>query len=118
LDRKPFYDVTSASVYEDFANYKSVLAKIYAGMATTGQSGPAGNGDISDIDEGFSNYLRTYWYLQEFPTDEAIIGWNDATRQDLHSMNWTSADAVVKAMYYRIFYQITLCNALIRETAD
>lgn len=118
LDRKPFYDITSASVYEDFANYKQVLAKIYAGMATTGQSGPAGNGDISDIDEGFSNYLRTYWYLQEFPTDEAIIGWNDATLQDLHRMNWTSADAFVKAMYYRIFYQITLCNAFIRETAD
>jgi hypothetical protein len=118
LDRAPFYDVTSASVYEDFNNYKMVLAKIYAGLATTGQQGPAGQPDVSDIDEGFSNYLRTYWYLQEFPTDEAVIGWNDATLQDLHRMNWTSADAFVKAMYYRIFYQITLCNAFIRETAD
>jgi hypothetical protein len=118
LDRTPFYDVTSASVYNDFANYKKVLAKIYAGLSTTGQSGPAGNPDVSDIDEGFSNYLRTYWYLQEFPTDEAVIGWNDATLQDLHRMNWTSADAFVKAMYYRIFYQITLCNAFIRETSD
>jgi len=118
LDRKPYYDVTSASVYEDFNNYKMVLAKIYAGLSTTGQQGPAGNPDVSDIDEGFSNYLRTYWYLQEFPTDEAVIGWNDATLQDLHRMNWTSADAFVKAMYYRIFYQITLCNAFIRETAD
>lgn len=118
LDRKPFYDVTSASVYEDFSNYKNVLAKIYAGLATTGQQGPAGNPDVSDIDEGFSSYIRTYWNLQELPTDEAVIGWNDATLQDLHRMNWTSADAFVKAMYYRIFYQITLCNEFIRETTD
>ena len=118
LDRKPFYDVTSASVYEDFNNYKDVLAKIYAGLATTGQQGPAGNPDVSDIDEGFSSYIRTYWNLQELPTDEAVIGWNDATIQDLHRMNWTSADAFVKAMYYRIFYQITLCNEFIRETTD
>ena len=118
LDRKPFYDVTSASVYEDFANYKSVLAKIYAGLATTGQQGPAGKPDVSDIDEGFSNYIRTLWYLQELPTDEAVIGWGDATLQDLHRMNWTASDAFVKAMYYRIYYQITLCNAFIRETSD
>jgi starch-binding outer membrane protein, SusD/RagB family len=118
LDRAPFFEVTSASVYSNFANYKNVLAKIYAGMATTGQQGPAGSPDVSDIDEGFSNYIRTYWNLQELTTDEAVIGWNDATIQDLHRMNWTSADAFVKAMYYRIFYQITLCNEFIRETTD
>lgn len=118
LNRTPYYDITSASVYDNFANYGEVLAKIYAGLATTGQQGPAGNPDVSDIDEGFSNYLRTYWYLQELTTDEAVIGWNDATIQDLHRMNWTSSDAFVKAMYYRIFYQITLCNEFIRETSD
>ena len=31
------------------------------------------------IDEGFSSYIRSDWYLQEFPTDEAVIGWNDQT---------------------------------------
>jgi hypothetical protein len=41
LDRKPPYDVTSATVYENFSNYKSILAKLYAGLAVSGQQGPS-----------------------------------------------------------------------------
>jgi hypothetical protein len=56
--------------------------------------------------------------LQELPTDEAVIGWNDQTIKDFHNMNWTSADVFNRALYSRIFYQITLENAFIREAAD
>ena len=42
LERNPFYDVTSASVYQDFNNYKLILAKLYAGIAVSGQRGPDG----------------------------------------------------------------------------
>src|SRR5690348_4087563 len=77
LDRKPFYSATSATVYNDFSNYKLILAKIYAGLAVSGQQGPAGKPDISGLDEGFSNYLRQYWTAQETSTDEAIMAWND-----------------------------------------
>jgi starch-binding outer membrane protein, SusD/RagB family len=61
LDREPFYDVTSATVYDKFTNYKSILAKLYAGLAVSGQQGPSGRPDIFGIDEGFSSYLRQYW---------------------------------------------------------
>ena len=44
LDQTPPYEVTSATVYQDFNNYKNVLAKLYAGYAVTGQTGPAGTG--------------------------------------------------------------------------
>ncbi len=54
-----------------------MLAKIYAGLAVSGQRGPAGNGDIQGIDEGFSQYLRLYWEAEELPTDEAVIAWGD-----------------------------------------
>ncbi len=118
LDRTPFYDVTSASVYEDFGNYKQILAKLYAGFAVSGQQGPAGKPDITGIDEGFSNYWRQYWNLQELTTDEAVIGWNDGTIAQLHNMTWTPANEFIGAMYNRIFYQIALCNEFIRETAD
>ncbi len=118
LDRAPFYDVTSANVYEDFGNYKLILAKLYAGIAVSGQQGPAGRPDISGIDEGFSNYLRQYWQLQELPTDEALIAWNDGTIKDLHHMTWTSSNEFVGALYNRIFYQVSLCNEFIRETTD
>ncbi|OWY19214.1 RagB/SusD family nutrient uptake outer membrane protein [Sphingobacteriales bacterium UPWRP_1] len=111
-------EITSASVYEDPAAYKQVLAKLYAGLALSGQEGPAGRPDISGIDEGFSTYLRQYWKAQELPTDEAVIGWNDGSLPDYHFQRWTASNEFVAAMYYRIFYQISLCNEYLRETTD
>ena len=49
--------VTSEKVYEDPANYIHVLAKLYAGLAVSGQEGPHGNNDLSGLDEGFGQYL-------------------------------------------------------------
>jgi hypothetical protein len=119
LDLEPKNEVTSASVYQDFANYKNVLAKLYGGYSLTGQSGPAGRGDVAGIDEGASSYVRTYWQLQELPTDEAVLAWvNDPGVPGLNNMDWTASNALTKAMYYRIFYQITLANEFIRETSD
>lgn len=118
LDRVPKYEVTSASVYADPANYKSVLARLYATLAVSGQQGPSGKPDISGIDEGTSNYMRLLWSLQELPTDESKIAWNDGTIQDLNKITWTSSDGFVTAMYNRIFYLIALSNEFIRETSD
>ena len=116
LNRTPFYDVTAVSVYKDLAGYKQVLAKVYAGLSTTGNNGPDGSGDISGIDEGFSSYLRQYWQTQELCTDEAVIGWNDATIRDFHTMTWGSSDVFLRAIYSRIYFQITLCNEFVRES--
>jgi len=108
--------VTSAQVYEDPDAYRQVLAKIYAGLAVTGQQGPAGQGDIEGIDEGFGQYLRMWWYHQELTTEEAVVGWNDQTIGDFHDQDWTSSDGFIFAMYSRIYYQIPLCNEFLRET--
>ena len=116
LNRVPVYDSTSAQVYKDATGYKQVLAKLYAGLSLTGNSGPDGQGDIRGIDEGFSSYLRQYWQAQELSTDEAVIAWNDATIKDFHFMTWSSSDVFLKALYYRIYFQITLCNEFIRES--
>lgn len=120
LDTLPIDEdvVTSETIYENPENYIHVLAKLYAGLAVSGQEGPHGNGDLSGQDEGFGQYLRGLWYVQELPTDEAVIGWNDATLRDFHDMDWSSADNFVSTFYYRIFYQISLCNEFIRETTD
>jgi hypothetical protein len=111
-------DMSSFNVYKTPANYKAVLAKCYSGLSMTGQQGPAGNPDISGIDEGFSEYLRGYWYHQELTTDEAVIGWNDQTIKNFHGQSWGSSDVFIAAMYYRIFYQGCLCNEFIRESSD
>jgi hypothetical protein len=110
---------TSEIVYRDAASYKQVLAKLYAGFALTGQNGPAGNGDLKGIDEGFSSYLRQYWVSQELSTDEAINSWiNDTGLEDFHQMDWNANNGFVAGMYNRIYFQIPLCNELIREAAD
>jgi hypothetical protein len=83
----------------------------------TGNSGPDGQGDIAGIDEGFSSYIRQYWSAQELTTDEAVIGWNDATIKDFHNMSWSPADVFIRALYSRIYFQITLANEFIRESA-
>ncbi|MBI5857998.1 MAG: RagB/SusD family nutrient uptake outer membrane protein [Sphingobacteriales bacterium] len=117
LNRVPPYDFSSAQVYKDLAGYKQVLAKLYAGLSLTGNAGPDGQGDIRGIDEGFSSYLRQYWQAQELSTDEAVISWNDATIKDFHYMTWGASDVFLRALYYRIYFQITLCNEFIRESS-
>lgn len=119
LDIVPQNEFTSADVYTDFSNYKSVLAKLYGGYSLTGQQGPSGNGDVAGIDEGTSSYVRTLWMLQELPTDEAVLAWiNDPGVAPMNTMTWTSSNELTRGMYYRIFYQITLANEFIRETSD
>lgn len=118
LDRQPLTGTTAADVYNTPGNYKAVLAKVYAGLAVSGQQGPAGNPDITGYDEGFSNYLRQYWQMEELTTDEAVIGWGDADIQDLHNMDWTTSNTFVRMIYNRIYYQISLCNEFIRESTD
>ena len=84
LDLQPKSSTTASALFKDESAYRAFLAKVYASIAVTGQQGPAGNTDISSLDEGFSNYLRQLWQLEELPTDEAVIGWGDEGIQDLH----------------------------------
>lgn len=111
-------EYVSEVVYSDPASYKRVLAKLYAGLAVSGQQGPAGRPDIGGIDEGFSTYLRQFFKAQELPTDEAVIAWNDGNLQDYTRHNWDANNEFITAMYNRIFYQISLCNEFLRETTD
>jgi len=108
--------VTSAEAFNEPGAYRAFLAKIYAGISLSGQEGPAGNPDLEGLDEGFSNYLRLYWKMQELTTDEAVIGWSDGTIQDLHGQNWTSGNEFIRTMYTRIMYQVSLTNEFLRQT--
>lgn len=118
LDLRPINDVTAETVFRTSAGYKQVLAKVYGAFALTGNQGPAGNGDVQGIDEGFSDFFRLFWKAQELSTDEAVIAWGDVGIQDFHNMNWTSNNSFLTGLYYRSLYQITLCNDFIRESSD
>ena len=115
---QPKSTITSAVVFNDPGSYKAFIAKVYSGLALSGQQGPAGDADIKGIDEGFSNYWRQYWGAQEFPTDEAVIGWGDAGLPDFHEHDWTASNQFVTALYNRVFFQVSMANEFLRETTE
>jgi hypothetical protein len=118
LDQIPDYSANAEVVYSDPAQIQQVLARLYATYAISGQQGPAGQPDISGIDEGFSNYIRVYWQLQEITTDEAVLGWNDGNLPSINTMTWNADNEFVRATYDRIYYQIGICNEFVRQTTD
>src|SRR5918992_2853744 len=114
----PITTITDTNYFNDPSSYRALLAKIYAGLAVSGQQGAAGNGDIQGIDEGFSQYLRLYWEAQELPTDEAVIAWGDVGLPEMNTQLWASSNSFVVAMYYRIAYQVSLANEFLRQTSE
>ena len=104
LNKQPVTELTEEQAFENPESYTQFLARVYAGIAVSGQQGPAGQPDIQGIDEGFSNYLRQFWKHQELNTDEAIIAWNDGTIHDLHNHVWTPSNEFIRAMYDRIYF--------------
>lgn len=115
---EPKSTVTEAIVFNDLNSYKAFIAKVYAGLAVSGQQGPAGQGDIQGIDEGFSQYLRLYWEAQELPTDEAVIGWGDVGLPEMNTQVWAATNTFVVSMYYRIYFQVAMANEFLRQTTD
>lgn len=115
---QPKSDITSANIFNDPASYRAFLAKLYGGLVVTGQTGPDGNPDVRGIDEGFSQYVRGLWQLQELPTDEAIIGWGDVGLPEMNFQTWSASNPFTTAMYGRIFFQVALANEFLRETTD
>jgi starch-binding outer membrane protein, SusD/RagB family len=115
---EPKSTITEANLFNDPGSYQAFLAKIYAGLAVSGQQGPAGQPDIQGIDEGFSQYLRLLWEAEELPTDEAVIAWNDIGLPPMNTQLWDKNNSFVVAMYYRIYFQVAMANEFLRETTD
>ena len=110
--------LTPEAVYKDLGGYESVVAKLYAGFAITGQQGPAGNGDVGGVDEGFSGYIRMLWNLQELPTDEAICAWGDFGLTPLNTMTYSAQNPFVEGLYYRLYHQIAMSNEFLRQSTE
>jgi hypothetical protein len=115
---EPKSTVTESNIFTDPSSYRAFLGRIYAGLAVSGQQGPAGLPDISGIDEGFSQYLRLYWETEELPTDEAVIAWGDIGLPEMNTQTWNSQSRMVVAMYYRIYFQVVFANEFLRQTTD
>ena len=111
-------EIIGANAYQSLDDYTSGIAKVYAGLALSGQQGPAGQGDIGGIDEGFGQYLRAYWQLQQLPTDETKIAWNDGTLQTFNFQTWSSSSEFINAGYSRFLYEVELANQFLRDSGE
>ncbi|MCB0559254.1 MAG: RagB/SusD family nutrient uptake outer membrane protein [Lewinellaceae bacterium] len=118
LELSPQSEAVPDVVFQDPDSYRQFLAKIYAGLATTGQQGPAGSADIQGIDEGVSSYTRMLFYAEELPTETAHVGWNDQTIKSFAFHTWNSDDPFITGLYYRLFYQVTIANEFLRESTE
>lgn len=102
------------------ANDDALFNKLYATFSLTGQQGNAGKPDIPSSvmsDEGSTQYFRMQWYLNEFTSDEAAWTWsgNDGGVQELMYNNYTASNAFALGLYYRLYFDITLCNSYIND---
>ena len=109
---------TEENVFASVNETKGALAKLYASLALTGQNGPAGSPDIADIDEGFSQFSRMLFNLNEITTDHAVVGWGDPGLPDLHGMYWSSSNDFTEAMYYRLAQAVSFSNSFIKNASE
>lgn len=109
--------ISENQVFSDPAQAKNALAKLYAALALTGQAGPDGQPDITGIDEGASQFSRMLFTLNEFTTDEAIIGWGDAGIPNMHAMNWGASNPFIEGMYFRLAQTVSFTNSFITNAA-
>lgn len=91
-------------------NQDAIFSKIYSTLALTGQTGPAGSGDVDDIDEGWSGLFRVSWVLNEFPTDCGWWIWNDVGVDQTRVMEWDGENALIKCLYFRCMIDAKYCN--------
>ncbi len=102
---------------ESSIDARSLFVKIYSTLALTGQQGPSGNGDVAGVDEGTSSFYRMTYSLQEFPADQIYWIWPDVGVDDVRKMTWTASNSLVKGLYARLYFDITLCNLYLDQYA-
>ncbi|MBQ3691039.1 MAG: RagB/SusD family nutrient uptake outer membrane protein [Bacteroidales bacterium] len=117
LDEKELVSNVVFTSSED--SYTSAIAKLYAGLAIGGNKGGDSEQDVVGIDGGSqSSFLRVLWNMQELTSDIAHCCWNDPGIPDFNHISWSASSPWIKGSYYRLFYQINLSNAFLKETDE
>lgn len=118
LDLAPTNDITADVAYSTPEGYKNALAKVYGSFALTSGTGP-GDSDLGGIDAGTSDFLRLYWNAQQLTTDEGICAWlGDPGVADLNYQTWNSSNVMLRGLYTRSIYHITVINEFLRESTE
>jgi len=100
LDKIPTNGITSDAQYSTADGYKQSLVSIYSNMA-------------------YSNFLRYFWDMQEYTTDEAVSTWNDdGGVATYHDLAWSADLPALSNVYNATLSTITYCNNFINESSD
>lgn len=112
LDTTPLTPTTTLPevAWSNNGSYEQYTAKIYSAFAIPGSVGPS-DGDIEGYDQGEACFVRSYWNLQELPTDESKVAWSDDGLNGLNYIQWTSTNRFVTTNYDRM----NLINAYVNE---
>jgi hypothetical protein len=115
---QPRQEATADALFADQSNYVSFNAALYENLVNTGNFGSGGSPDIRGLsDEGFSGYFRLYWQMQELPTDEAVLGFeNDGSVLELNRWTWGPANNFTNGMFSRWTFQVSQANLFLRES--
>lgn len=109
---------TPDEVYSDEANYIKGLMKIYSVFAMSGQDG-AGSSDIEGVDAGNAQLYRAWWNIQQVPTDEAIVSWDNTWVAEINEMKWTTTkNEALEGVYHRCMYIVSITNEYLLQTTD
>lgn len=100
-------------------SYEAYVAKVYASFATPGDGpGNSAGNDIVGADQGEAMFTRSYWNLQELPTDESTMAWSDESLNGLQFNQWVSTNRFIMLNYDRLCLNNTFCNEFLIQTSD
>ncbi|MDR6783199.1 hypothetical protein ABIE26_000313 [Pedobacter africanus] len=117
LNLTPTNDIIADQVYSTPEGYKQAFAKVYASWALVGTKGPGSLvGDLAGFDPAQTDFLRQYWNLQELCSDESSCAWPDPGVPDAVYGTPGPDNNMIRGLYARCIYQITLVNEFLRES--
>ncbi|HBK83009.1 MAG TPA: RagB/SusD family nutrient uptake outer membrane protein, partial [Flavobacterium sp.] len=100
LDKKPLNTRTPEKEYTSVNGYKTGLVSVFSNLA-------------------YTPFLRFYWGMQEYTTDEAVNSWNDDGRVwAYHDFNWSADLPAISTVYKAALDIITEANFFISESTS
>lgn len=100
----------------DNSAYKYFLGLLYARLATVEINN--GGGRFIPNNEPDFDFIRSLFMLQQVPTDEAVVAWNDSGVQPLNQNNFTADNVHLKCMYLRLKDIILNANSFLTATSS
>jgi len=111
--------ITGEGAYTDAESYNKGLMKIYSIWAIHSQDGKSGECDISGIDGGNSQILRSWFNLQVTSTDEAKCVWPNSWCEAINGLKWgDEKNEAEEGVYQFGMYIVSLVNEFMKNVGN